>query len=149
MFEFNIDDHARIAELINNRKEDAFVMPLYLKVYNTIYDIRDIKEIKSFSPSGFKIGFGACNSLFSKNNFPTQYIYNFGNVNVFTEYNEKYNSDNRYIVFESSSIDDESKLAEHPIFEQINYYYELFKNYLLEISDSYRKEIIEEKLNNQ
>ena len=42
---FNIDDQDRIAELIDNRKSDAFIMPLYIKVYNDIYDIRDIDKI--------------------------------------------------------------------------------------------------------
>lgn len=145
MWNFDIDDQNRIAELIDKRKPDAYIMPLYIKVYNDIYDIRDIDKITGFSPSGFKLGFGGSNGLFSSTNFPSQFIFTFSNVNTFSRFNEEYNCNTRYIIFESMEVDEEQE-KEHPLFEQINYYYKMIRDYLLESTEKYRKARIEENL---
>lgn len=143
MYTFDLSDHDRIANLIDNRLPDAFVMPLYIRIYNTKYDIRDINNITDFNPVGFKIGFGAFNSLFSKTSFPSQFIFDFDDVNSFNIFKEDINTNVRYITFESTDVD----RTDHPIFEQINYYFNLFKDYLTNKHESYRKSLIEETMN--
>lgn len=132
--EFNIDDNDRIYELINLRKKDAYVMPLYIKIYNSIYDIRDIDSIDNFNPSAMKLGYGSIYGLFNKTQFPIKYIDSFDIVKQFTVFDERINIDMKCYVFESS---DPYSNINHPIFEQMSYYYWLFRDYL----DNRMKEI--------
>ena len=124
---FNIEDRDRIVELIKRRKDNAYVMPLYIKLYNDRIDIRDIDEIDNFIPSAMKIGFGSVNGLFNKTNFPIKYSNNFEFVSRFTHYDDKMNTDYQYFVFESS---DPYSNIDHDIFEQMSYYYWTIREYL-------------------
>ena len=136
---FDINDNARIYELIRNRKEGAFVMPLYIKIYNSIYDIRDIDEIDNYVPSALKIGFGSIYGFFNKTQFPIKYIDSFDIVKQFTIFDDRINNDMNCYVFESS---DPYSNINHDIFEQISYYYWLFRDYL----DNRMKDIRAERI---
>lgn len=145
---FDIDDNDRIMELINKRKDGAYVMPLYIKLYNNRIDIRDIDEIDNFIPSAFKIGFGAKYGVMNKAQFPINYIMNFDIIKKFNHFDEKINNDVQCFVFESS---EPYSNINHDIFEQMNYYYWIIRDYLenrmKKINEVKRKKLLEEMNN--
>lgn len=128
MKKFFIDDEQRIAELIRRRKSDAYVMPLYVKIYNDLIDITELDSIDNYSPSAMKVGFGSRYGLFDdKPQFPIDHIYEFDIVRKFTLFDGRINNDVQYYVFESS---DPYGNINHPIFEQMSYYYWEIRDYL-------------------
>lgn len=134
-----------IIELIGRRKEGAYVMPLYAKMYHDRIDLRDIDEITNFNPSGFKLGFGAVYALFEKPRFPIQHINLFDVVYQFKKFDEEMNIAKQYYVIESSNMTVFD--LEHPIFEQINYYYDMFSEHLSKQQAIRRKKLIDEMMN--
>jgi hypothetical protein len=142
---FDINDTERIVELVRKRKSDAYVMPLYIKIYNERIDIRDIDEIDNYTPSSLKIGFGAVTGLFNKTNFPIKLSNSFDFVSRFTHYDDKMNTDYQYFVFESS---DPYSNIDHDIFEQMSYYYWIFRNYLEDRMKSIRAKRIKDAMEN-
>ena len=141
--EFDIDDNKRIVELIGNRKEGAYVIPLYIRIYNKRIDLRDIDEIDNFIPSAMRIGFGGLYGVLNKTQFPIKYIDQFDIVRKFTNFDEKINVDYQYFVFESS---DPYWNIDHEIFDQVDYYYWMIRMYLEERMKMIRKKRIEETL---
>ena len=137
MRKFDIDDNARIMELIHKRKDGAYVMPLYIKMYSDLIDIRDIDEIDNFIPSAMRIGFGSMYGVLNKTQFPIKYIDQFDIVKKFTMFDDKLNNDVQCFVFESS---DPWWNIDHCIFEQIDYYYWMIRGYLEERMKIIRKQ---------
>lgn len=128
MKKFYIEDHNRIADLIERRKEDAVVMPLYVRIYNELVDLRSLDEIDNYAPSAMKVGFGARYGLFDpKPQFPLEHLYDVEVVDKFTLFNSEINNDIQYYVFESS---DPYGNINHPMFEQMAYYYWMIRDYL-------------------
>ena len=142
--EFDMSDDDRIVELIKKRKDGAFVMPLYIRIYNNRYDIRDIDLIDNFIPSAMRIGFGGMYGVLNKTQFPIKYINQFDIVRKFNHFDEVLNNDVQYFVFESS---DPYWNIDHDIFEQIDYYYWMIREYLEERMKEIRRKRIEESMN--
>ena len=140
---FDMDDNDRIVELIGKRKREAYVIPLYIRIYNNRYDLRDIDEIDNFIPSAMRIGFGAMYGVLNKTQFPIKYIDQFDIVKKFNQFDERFNVDYQYFVFESS---DPYWNINHDIFEQVDYYYWMIRNYLEERMKIIRKKRIEESM---
>ena len=134
-----------IRTLITRRKDGAFVMPLYIRMYNDRIDLRDYKEINNFNLSGYKMGFGAMNGLLIRQAFPMNMIDHFDIVHQFTKYDYDKNISVGYYVFETSAVDEE--LTKHPMMHQINYYYDLFGEALYNQQQEHRKKLLEEMLN--
>lgn len=127
--EFDIMNNDRILELINKRKEGAYVIPLYIRIYNKLIDLRDIDKIDNFIPSAMKVGFGGMYGILNRTQFPIKYIDNFDIVRKFNMFDTRINNDVQCFVFESS---DPYWNIDHDIFEQIDYYYWMIRMYLEE-----------------
>lgn len=145
MIEYNNSEQI-IARLIKNRKDDAYVMPLYIKIYNDIIDIRNIDSIENFTPSSLKVGFGAVCGCFVNNQFPIKYIDNFDIVRTFSLFDPVMNTDYQYYIFESS---DPYGNIDHPIFEQIGYYYWMIREKLEDNQKRIRLEKIRKAMEEQ
>ena len=143
MREFDINDNQLIHDLVSLRAEGAYVMPLYIEIYNDIVDIRNIDSITNFTPSSLKIGFGSVCGVFQKNQFPLKYIDHFDIISTFSMFDSVINNDLRYYVFESS---DPYGNIEHPIFEQMSYYYWTIRERLEENQKKVRLEKIRKSM---
>ena len=133
MREFDINNDERISEIISVKLDNAYCIPLYVKMYNKLIDLRDIDEIDNFIPSGFKVGFGVRRSIFDKCSFPIKYLNHFDILRRFRKFNEKINNDEEFFVFESSEPYED---INHDMFKQIDYYYWMIRKYL---EDNMRK----------
>ena len=137
---FDIEDDNRIVELIKKRKVGAYTIPLYIRIYNDLIDIRDIDKINNFIPSAMKVGFGSMYGVLNRTQFPIKYIDHFDIIRKFNYFDEVINNDIQCFVFESS---DPYSNIDHDIFEQIDYYYWLIRNYLEERMKIIRKQRME------
>ena len=136
---FDINDKDKIMKLINMRDEDQIIIPLYVQIYNKRYSLLELGEIKTrFTKGCFKVGFGTADALFMKNSFPTRRFNEFNIIDIFTEYDDEKDVTVRYMVFESSDIEDDgSKLI-----EQVNYYNDMLYEYTWNLVDAYIKKMI-------
>jgi hypothetical protein len=136
---FDINDKDKIMKLINMRDEDQIIIPLYVQIYNKRYSLLELSEIKTrFTKGCFKVGFGTADALFMKNSFPTRRFSEFNIIDIFTEYDDEKDVTVRYMVFESSDIEDDgSKLI-----EQVNYYNDMLYEYTWNLVDAYIKKMI-------
>lgn len=136
---FDINDKDKIMKLINMRDEDQIIIPLYVQIYNKRYSLLELGEIKTrFTKGCFKVGFGTADALFMKNSFPTRRFNEFNIIDIFTEYDDEKDVTVRYMVFESSDIEDDgSKLI-----EQVNYYNNMLYEHTWNLVDAYIKKMI-------
>lgn len=136
---FDINDKDKIMKLINMRDEDQIIIPLYVQIYNKRYSLLELGEIKTrFTKGCFKVGFGTADALFMKNSFPTRRFSEFNIIDIFTEYDDEKDVTVRYMVFESSDIEDDgSKLI-----EQVNYYTDMLYEHTWNLVDDYIKKMI-------
>lgn len=136
---FDINDKDKIMKLINMRDEDQIIIPLYVQIYNKRYSLLELGEIKTrFTKGCFKVGFGTADALFMKNSFPTRRFSEFNIIDIFTEYDDEKDVTVRYMVFESSDIEDDgSKLI-----EQVNYYTDMLYEHTWNLVDDYIKRMI-------
>lgn len=130
---FNIEDKNTIREIIDQRSETDIVIPLYVKVGNTIYSLLEANTIPDCSRSIFKVGFGSSASVFTRNSFPTNQIVNFSGTSMFMNYDEQYQANVRYFIFESDEVDVERNDSANGILnKQINDYYNMLFDYVME-----------------
>ena len=157
-FDNNEELETSVASMIHCKREDAIVVPLYICIDNKRIDIRDYKQIQRAPSSGFKLGFGALNRIFTQNTFPLNLLSEFDIIHQFRQYHSEEDASmgvpTKYIIFESSWVDDidENRLnsnpskdimTQHHVYEQINYYIDLFYHILDEQYKVYRKNIID------
>jgi len=130
---FDFDNHEMIANMIAKRKEDAFVIPLYVNHYRNRIDIREIGSIKNFNSQSCTLGFGTVCGLFQRNPFPMSYALDF---DIHTSFDLPYTRVDgvmtKYIIFESAQIDEGRFQNYHPMFDQINYYCNMIRDKLIE-----------------
>ena len=138
---FDINDKETIIKIINQRGDDEYVIPLYVKIYNKTYSILELDSIKDFNQSSFKVGFGTASSMFMKNSFPNQYAIDFETMSVFKEFDQTYNTEIRYVVFETSMVDQVSELH-----EQIDRYILMLEEYVGEHVQQIKKELIQKQM---
>lgn len=102
MFKF---DHDLIMKLIKQRKSDAYVAPMYVRIYNDRYCLNELNQITNFNPSAFKVGFGVHVSLLDKFSFPNSLMHQFDPITAFTNFDEEKQLSERFIIFETGQID--------------------------------------------
>lgn len=147
---FDFDNQDRIQLLIQRRKEDAYITPLYVKIFDRYYSMNQLSEITDFNLSAYKIGFGADYSLFDKHSFPIQLIDQFDCVKTFEVHDEDTDVATRYYVLETFySRDGEyiHKEGYNVIHNQIQYYSNMLTDYLIQQYESIRKKRLEELMN--
>lgn len=142
---FDIENKDRIVQLIRSKKDGAYVSPLYVRNYNDRYDLSELKDIKNFNPSSFRVGFGVMVSIFDKYSFPENMMYAFESVTAFSQYNEEKNVNERFIVFEIGK--ESHDLSDNDITQQILYYQDLLFDYLTKQQVEYRKQLLEQVMN--
>ena len=108
---------------------------------NKTYSILELDSIKDFNQSSFKVGFGTASSMFMKNSFPNQYAFDFETMSVFKEFDQTYNTEIRYVVFETSMVDQISELH-----EQIDRYILMLEEYVGEHVQQIKKELIQKQM---
>jgi hypothetical protein len=102
---FDITNRELIKRLIDERKTGAYVKPMYVKIYNEAYGINELREITNYNPSAFKIGFGIHVSILDKYTFPNKMIQMYDPVEAFTIFDETRQISEKYIIFETGSVD--------------------------------------------
>lgn len=147
---FDVNDREYIVDMIRKKKPDAFVIPLYVKVYNQTYTMHELNTIPNFNPSGFRVGFGAVVSMFDRYSLPQDKMFRFECIDAFNVHNEKYNADEKFIVIEIGIFTDDDQFDENdPVYEQLGYYYNLLREYLNHINKEKRRRMIEEQMKEQ
>ena len=136
MFELNFDNVKKYASL---RKEDAYVMPMYISLYNEKYSLDELETIKNYSPNSIKVGFVSVLSMKDNKSFCLNSIYEVNNVQTYSEYDNDNNTDIKYIVFDTGYIDGNNEM-----YNQINYYVKIFDEYIKNIVLQYRNKLREE-----
>lgn len=130
---FDLANHDEIIRMVSKRKEGAFLIPLYVNHYRNLVDIRDVGSIQNFNSPTCTLGFGAVCGLFQKYPFPMMYALDFDVKASFdVPYERVEGVMTKYIVFESSIIDEGRFRDNHPMFEQINYYCGMIRDKLIE-----------------
>ena len=139
---FDINDKETIMKLIDKRKPEELIIPLYVRVGKDIYSLLEIRSSPDCSPSIFKVGFGSSNSVFTRLKFPTNMLMYFSDVNFFNHYDEDKQATIQYIVFESSDVEDNDTLLN----KNINMYYDMLLEYVMENVDKNKKERIKKTM---
>ena len=139
---FNVEDKEMIMNIINNRKENELVIPLYVRVGNIRYSLFEVDEIPDCSPSIFKIGFGSSNSVFTKIKFPNDKLMYFSEAKLFNHFDEDKQILIQYITFESSDVEDDGSILN----ENINRYYDILLEYVMSHVEINKKERIKKTI---
>ena len=128
--------------IINNRKSDELVIPLYVKVGNQRYSLLEIEDIPDCSPSIFKVGFGSSNSVFNRLKFPNNQLMYFSESRLFNHYDEDKQIMIQYIMFESSEVEDDRSVLN----DNINKYYNILLEYVMSCVSKNKKERIKKTI---
>jgi hypothetical protein len=72
------------------------------------------------------------------NSFPTHRVNEFDIVNLFTEYDEDKDVNIRYMIFESSNVDNDDT----ELIEELNYYVDMLFDHTYKLVDTYIKKLI-------
>lgn len=139
---FNVEDKEMIMSIINNRKSDELVIPLYVKVGNQRYSLLEIEDIPDCSPSIFKVGFGSSNSVFNRLKFPNNQLMYFSESRLFNHYDEDKQIMIQYIMFESSEVEDDRSVLN----DNINKYYNILLDYVMSCVSKNKKERIKKTI---
>jgi hypothetical protein len=95
-----------------------------------------------------KIGYGAVYGLFEKCPFPIQCIDVFDIIYQFKLWDDEKQVTKQYYVFESSYIMETDHPAfKLPIIQQMNYYYDMFSEYLTKQHAIHRKKMLDDMMN--
>ena len=92
-----------------------------------------------YNPSAFKIGFGTSISILGKNNFPRESLLEFDPITAFTSHNPDTGESIRYMVFESSDVDDTNS----ELYSQIHAYYQLLSNKVNDVVKVYKSTLLD------
>ena len=167
---YDKNNKAEIARLINAKKADAFVMPIYVQIYQDQYLISELQSIKQFNPAGFRVGFGAKRSIFDKFSFPECMGRYYTMDDIFVLQNEEKHVDEMYMTFSVSGPDTHIEIGDEEVIdrefndrkveefkntpvkmdqrviEQVLYYYNMLKDFLQKQYQENRRKLIEEEL---
>lgn len=139
---FNVEDKEMIMNIVNNRKVNELVIPLYVRVGNIRYSLFEVDEIPDCSPSIFKIGFGSSNSVFTRIKFPNDKLMYFSEAKLFNHFDEDKQILIQYITFESSDVEDDGSILN----ENINRYYDILLEYVMSHVEINKKERIKKTI---
>ena len=139
---FNVEDKEMIMNIVNNRKVNELVIPLYVRVGNIRYSLFEVDDIPDCSPSIFKIGFGSSNSVFTRIKFPNDRLMYFSEAKLFNHFDEDKQILIQYITFESSDVEDDGSILN----ENINRYYDILLEYVMSHVEINKKERIKKTI---
>lgn len=151
---FDINNKEWIMNIVL-RKGNKIVIPLYVNIDNTQYNILELTEdrIHNVTRNGFKVGFGCIDSMLAKTTifFDRDLLQYFSNVNTFNYFDEYTNLTSFYYVFECDS--DTAKMlidefGNRQILDEIILYDERLFEYVSKLVSDYRSKCIE-KFNNE
>lgn len=139
MFELTNEIIKKYASL---RAEDAYVMPMYVSLYNERYALDDLNSITSYSPNSIKVGFVSVQSILEKKPFSLLSPFEVTMIETVTDHDDSKGIDVNYIVFETGILNNNG-----PMYEQINYYVSQLdtyvKNIVNENKSKLRKEVLD------
>lgn len=133
---FDINDKEKVIKLIEKTKKDgAYVVPLYVKIYNDIYGLDELDTMiqeRGFNPASFRVGFGAKVSLFDNCSFPKEMMFEFDCEIAYSQHNDELDVDERYLVLEigKESADAYEGSVRSTLLSQIHYYQDTLHDYL-------------------
>lgn len=139
---FDVNDKELVKKIIDQRDDDEYVIPLYVKIYNEKFSILELDNITDISPSSFKVGFGSSSSMFIRNSFISKYAMDFEPINVFGVFDNDNGVDILYNIFESSFVTENSDMH-----IQINNYVHILMDYISNLVNNKRKKMLEEIIN--
>lgn len=91
-------------KLMKARNDNEILIPVYVIVGDEKYSLSDIKSIAYCSRSIFKVGFVTGVSLFGKNNFPENRLFEFDNQKLYTEFDIDRNVEYKCYVLETGLL---------------------------------------------
>lgn len=153
---FDLENHELIMKLINLKKPGEYLMPLYVRIYNDRYTLPELKDIRNFNPSAFKIGYGARVSMFDKCSFPKTMMFTLEPVTAFSNFNIDKNTDEKFLVFEFGMIDKSVMLPDqknqsyqiiYTVLSQAESYQTILLEYLSKQQETIRRQLIQEMMN--
>lgn len=101
---FNMEDHEFITKVIQSRDHNAFIMPLYVRVYNTTYSMMELDSMVEYNPASFKVGFGTSYGLTDGHiNFPKKVMIDLDVINMFHDVDPDTGDTVHYCIFEISN----------------------------------------------
>lgn len=146
---FDMENKETIMKLIDERDPNCFVIPLYVHINNTRYNLWEMNDIDDFSPNTLRVGFGSSRGLRIHSQFPADCIYEFNMITTLRDYNYNTDTDKFYYIFESGNLD-ESEIR-LPIHEQIQTYIQSISDYVKKIvsekKQALRKQMMEDEDN--
>jgi hypothetical protein len=136
-----------LIDTLKDEKESHTVIPLYVVMNGTAYDLLDMNKIIDYVPTSFRVGFGCYRDYSYRQKFmvPDDVFVQFEVKNVITI------DDFKYVVFETYGIEDEDieKYAKtHRTLSEINEYIELLRNEAYRCYQINRKKRLEEIMKN-
>lgn len=135
---FCLDNKEMIMSIIDQKKEDDILIPVYIKVGNKVYSILDIHDVINCSPSIFRVGFGSADSIFMKKRFPKKRLMDFDVPRIFRKFDEESQSTIEYILFETFYSDNNEDID-----EEINKWCSILFSVAMESSEKHRKELLQ------
>ena len=135
---FCLDNKEMIMSIIDQKKEEDILIPVYVKVGNRVYSIIDIHNVINCSPAIFRVGFGSMDSIFMKKRFPKRRLIDFDEPRIFRKFDEESQNTIEYILFETFY----SKNNED-IDEEINNWCSILFSVAMESSEKHRKELLQ------
>ena len=142
------EDYDAVMQMINAKRSDAYLVPVYVRHYNDTFLLEELRTITGFDPA-FHVGFGIKISMFEKKQFPIALFEHFPCITTFTRHDETINTDVKYFVFETGSPEqfpDAVKKKYPELFEQMTYYFNMLKEYLQGQYEAARKRKLAEMM---
>ena len=143
------EDQDEIIRMINAKLPSAYIVPLYVRNYNDSFLLEEMGNIDNFNQVGFHVGYGIKFSMFEKKPFPVELLEHFPCVTAFTRHSDELNTDVKYLVFEIGNPheDDPKVISKYQeLFDQIIYYFDMLKDYLVKQHEIIRKKRIQEMM---
>ena len=134
MYEITIEDAMKIMKA---RNEQETVLPVYVIIGGEKYSLFEIDSIENCSRGIFKVGFVSGSSIFGKNNFPENRLFEFDTQKVFTEYDPDKNVEYKCYVLETGFLMRNDALA-----KEVNSWIDIIFNHIMENVNKIKKERI-------
>lgn len=171
---YNPKDYDEIKRIIDAKRPDGYVIPLYVQLYNDRYAITEINSITSFNPAAFRIGFGAKKSILDRCSFPECMSKYYSIEDSFVVNDPDTQVSEVYLIFSIATPDHipednevtsgSESVAERgghlnvetfknlpfqidpDVMKQVSYYYNMLKDFLNTQYQQHRKKLIEEAM---
>lgn len=104
---FDMTNEEAIIQMIKDKDEDCYVIPLYVHINNNRYNLWEMDQINDFSPYFIKVGFGSSRGLMIKSQLPAECVYEFNMELTLHQYDYDKDVDRFYYVFETGFMEEE------------------------------------------